>query len=504
MSKNILDSSFLEIISALQTKTLSSGELTEESLKRAEGDSQKCNSLITCEKEMAREMAKKADLRRENGENHPLLGMPIVIKDLIMVQGSKTTAGSKILENFVAPYSAHVVHKLIDAGAVIVGKSNLDEFAMGSSTESSFFGATRNPWDLGRVAGGSSGGSAAAVASRLSPIALGTDTGGSIRQPAGFCGITGLKPTYGRVSRFGLIAYASSLDQIGPMGIDADSCATLFDVIAGPCSRDSTSVHHPLENTFENLKNIDLQKTWSGLRIGVPEEFFDSSALDPQVSRQIENNIQFFESRGAERVSLSLPHLKHSLASYYLIATSEASSNLSRYDGIHFGYRSSHPDARTLDQLYSRTRGEGFGDEVKMRICLGTYALSAGYYDAFYKKASQVRTLIRGDFEKAFEKCDVIMGPTSPSTAFRLGEKSNDPLSMYLADIYTLAVNLAGLPALSYNGGYDSHPLPIGVQLISPWWEELRMLSMAKSFQIAHPETLALAPVLNAASEVSQ
>ena len=400
-----------------------------------------------------------------------------------------------MLSNFVAPYDATVVSKLKSAGAPIIAKANLDEFAMGSSNETSFFGSVKNPWALDSVPGGSSGGSAAGVAARIAPLSLGTDTGGSIRQPASLCGITGIKPTYGRVSRFGVIAYASSLDQVGPMTIDALSSAAVLEVISGFCSHDSTSANRPVDSFYKNVEARLNRGSFDGLRIGVPKEFFDSPALALEVRNQVNESLKFFEAQGAKLVPISLPHLGHSLATYYLIATSEASSNLARFDGIHFGHRSSSPDARTLEQLYAHSRGEGFGSEVKMRIMLGTYALSAGYYDAYYKKASQVRTLIRNDFQSAFEKVDVIAGPTSPTTAFKIGEKQSDPLAMYLADIYTLAANLAGVPALSFNVGFDSSTKPIGLQLMSPWWQESLILEMAALFQNKKSETLKLSPV---------
>lgn len=495
VAAKILNSSYARIRESLDTREVSSRELVEESLKRARADRESCASMLLVLEESALREAQSADERLGRGERGELLGIPILIKDLILVKDFKTTAASKMLENFIAPYDATVIAKLKRAGTPLIGKTNLDEFAMGSSNESSYFGPTKNPWGLDCVPGGSSGGSAAAVAARIAPLSLGTDTGGSIRQPASLCGITGLKPTYGRVSRFGVVAYASSLDQVGPMTVDVESSAAILGCIAGHCVHDSTSANRSSETFLENVRKRTRSGTVEGLRIGLPVEFFETGALNYEVKERVHEAVRFFESRGATVVPISLPHLKYSLATYYLVATAEASSNLARYDGIHYGHRSSSNEAKSLDQLYSHSRGEGFGFEVKLRIMLGTYALSTGYFDAFYKKASQVRTLLRGDFEKAFQVCDVIAGPASPTTAFKLGEKQNDPLAMYLADIYTLAANLAGIPGLSFNVGFDAATKPVGLQLMGPWWQESLLLEMGGLYQNAHPESLKLSPV---------
>lgn len=407
----------------------------------------------------------------------PLFGAPVAVKDNICTADGLTTCGSKILANFKSPYDAHVVERLRDAGAVIVAKTNLDEFAMGSSTENSAFFSTRNPWDPERVPGGSSGGSIVAVAARLVPYALGSETGGSIRQPASFCGVTGLKPTYGRVSRFGLVAFASSLDQIGPVAVDARSVARLLRVIAGRDPRDSTSVDEPVPD-YEAM----LDEPTGKLRIGYAREYF-GEGLHPETRRVVEAAMEMYRKLGAEVFEISLPHSAYTIACYYLICTAEASSNLARFDGVRYGHRTAEP-ADYID-MYSATRDEGFGSEVKRRIMLGTYALSSGYYDAYYLKALKVRTLIKNDFLEAFKKCDVILSPTTPTPAFKLGEKSDNPLEMYLADIYNCAANLAGIPAISIPCGFTDAGLPVGLQLMAPHFAEARLLQAAHAYQQA-------------------
>ncbi|MEZ4461239.1 MAG: Asp-tRNA(Asn)/Glu-tRNA(Gln) amidotransferase subunit GatA [bacterium] len=411
------------------------------------------------------EQARTIDARRAAGERLGVLaGIPVAIKDNLCMRDTRTTAGSKILDNFVAPYDATVVRKLKEADAILVGKTNLDEFAMGSSNENSAYGAVKNPQDLGRVPGGSSGGSAAAVGANLCAVALGSDTGGSIRQPAAFSGIVGLKPTYGRVSRFGLIAFASSLDQIGPMTHTVEDAARVLDVIAGPCEHDMTSMDVPTADWISAV-----QQGVQGLRVGVPTEYFATAGLDPEIEAAVRSTIDALEAAGARIVEVSLPHTEYAVGTYYLIATAEASSNLARFDGVRYGHRA---EATELAELYEKSRSEGFGPEVKRRIMLGTYVLSAGFYDAYYGKAQQVRTLIRQDFENAFASVDVIVGPTTPSPAFALGAKTSDPLQMYLEDIFTISCNLAGLPGISVPCGTTSEGLPIGFQIQGPAFRE--------------------------------
>ena len=404
------------------------------------------------------------------------MGIPLALKDLICTEGLRTTCSSRMLDQFVSPYDATVVKQLKAAGAVIIGKTNMDEFAMGSSNETSFYGPVKNPWDTATVPGGSSGGSAAAVAARLVPASTGTDTGGSIRQPAALCGITGIKPTYGRVSRYGMIAFASSLDQGGAFTRSAEDAAVMLGVMAGFDARDSTSVDRPVDDYMAAL-NTPLQ----GLKIGLPKEYF-GAGLDAGVAAAIEAALDEYRKLGASIVDISLPNTHLSVPAYYVVAPAECSSNLSRFDGVRFGYRASAP--KDLEDLYTRSRGEGFGDEVKRRILIGTYALSAGYYDAYYLQAQKVRRLIRDDFMRAFEQVDVIMGPTAPSVAFKLGEKADDPVSMYLSDIYTIAVNLAGLPAMSIPAGF-SDGLPVGLHVVGNYFEEGRLLNVGHQFQQA-------------------
>jgi aspartyl-tRNA(Asn)/glutamyl-tRNA(Gln) amidotransferase subunit A len=466
--------SLVELFAALVRGEFSSEELTRACLERIAARDGELNSFISVTPEEALSAARAADRRIQAGEAGPLTGIPFAHKDIFCTDGVRTSCGSRMLDNFIAPYDATVTSKLKAAGAVMVGKTNMDEFAMGSSNETSFYGPVKNPWDTTRVPGGSSGGSAAAVAARLVPAATGTDTGGSIRQPAALCGITGLKPTYGRVSRYGMIAFASSLDQGGPFARSAEDAAVLLTAIAGFDPRDSTSVDRPVEDYRAGL-NDSLR----GLRIGLPKEYF-GEGLDGGVAAAIEVALDKYKKLGASVVDISLPNSSLSVPAYYVVAPAECSSNLSRFDGVRFGYRADNP--RDLEDLYKRSRGEGFGAEVKRRIMIGTYALSAGYYDAYYLKAQQVRRLIRDDFLRAFEQVDVIMGPTSPGVAFRLGEKADDPVTMYLSDIYTIAVNLAGLPAMSIPAGFAAG-LPVGLQLIGNYFEEGRLLAAAHQYQ---------------------
>lgn len=491
-ASSLLNGSFADLRRALDEGRVSSVALTEESLRRA-GANREMNAYISLMNATALEQARAADARLQRGERTPLLGVPVAVKDLILTKGHVTTAASKMLKDFVPPYESTVTAKLLAAGAPLVGKTNLDEFAMGSSNESSHFGPVRNPWDPTRVPGGSSGGSAAAVAARTVTCSLGTDTGGSIRQPSALTGIVGLKPTYGRVSRYGVVAFASSLDQVGPMCADAASSAAVLQTIAGHDVHDATSSHETVPNYLADCLSFAERNSVRGLRIGLPKEYF-GEGLEPEVEKSVREGLRVLEGLGAELKEISLPHTRFALPVYYLVCTSEASSNLARYDGIHYGYRAASAQGGTLEDVYSRSRGEGFGREVRLRILLGTYALSSGYYDAFYRKASQVRALIRRDFEEAFRTCDLIAGPTSPTTAFRLGEKTNDPLSMYLADVYTLSTNLAGLPGISFNCGHGAGDLPIGLQLMSPWWREDLLLGAAQSFE-KHAGAAKLSPV---------
>jgi len=458
----------------LQARQISSRELAELYLGRIERLDAGINSFVTVTPELALAAADAADRRLAKGEQAPLLGLPIAQKDIFCTRGVRTSCGSRMLDSFAAPYDATVVERMNAAGAVMLGKTNMDEFAMGSSNETSYYGPVRNPWDPERVPGGSSGGSAAAVAARLVPAATGTDTGGSIRQPAAFCGITGIKPTYGRVSRYGMIAFASSLDQGGPMAASAEDCALMLNAMAGFDPRDSTSVERPAEDFTAGLER-DLK----GLRIGLPREFF-GEGLDADMRRVVQDALAVLRERGAEPVEISLPNSGLSVPAYYVVAPAECSSNLARYDGVRYGHRCADP--RDLMDLYTRSRAEGFGAEVKRRIMIGTYVLSAGYYDAYYLKAQKVRRLIADDFRRAFEQVDVIAGPTSPELPFRLGEKSADPVSMYLSDIYTIAVNLAGLPGLSMPAGTIGN-LPVGLQLIGNYFDEARLLNVAHQFQ---------------------
>ena len=420
-------------------------------------------------------MAKHSDEIIKEGNQDYLTGIPIAQKDIFCAEGWKTTCGSKMLDNFIAPYDSTVISKFNAVGAVNLGKTNMDEFAMGSSNETSFYGNVKNPWDIKTVPGGSSGGSAAAVAGRLAPAATATDTGGSIRQPASLCGLTGLKPTYGLVSRYGMIAFASSLDQAGPMCHTAEDCAAMMNVMSGHDPKDSTSIQRAKENYLTGISD-----PIKGLKIGVPKEFF-SEGLDPEVEKIIERGINEYKKLGAEIVEISLPNNHLSIPVYYVIAPAEASSNLSRYDGVRYGYRTKEYD--DLMEMYCKTREEGFGEEVKRRIMIGTYVLSAGYYDAYYLKAQKIRRLISEDFKKAFENCDVILGPSAPSVAFPIGEKKEDPLKMYMQDVYTISTNLAGLPGLSMPAGLMNE-LPVGIQLIGNYFSEAKLLNIANIFQM--------------------
>ena len=477
---------------ALAAKDISSVELTQLYLDRITRLNPSLNAFITVDPDKSLAQARLADQARADGKAGPLTGIPLAQKDIFCAKGWLTTCGSKMLGNFVSPYDATVIERLNAAGTVTLGKTNMDEFAMGSSNESSFFGPVCNPWDTTRVPGGSSGGSAAAVAARLAPAATGTDTGGSIRQPAAMCNLTGLKPTYGVVSRYGMIAFASSLDQGGPMAQSAEDCALLLNAMAGYDERDSTSLQRETENYGREITSSPGAKPLAGLKIGLPREFFEDGC-SPEVMQLIESAIDEYRKLGAETVAVSLPNMKLAIPAYYVIAPAEASSNLSRFDGVRYGYRA--PVYDDLNDLYSKSRTQGFGEEVRRRILIGTYVLSHGYYDAYYLQAQRIRRLIAQDFVEAFKQCDVIMGPTSPSTAFKIGEKTADPVQMYLSDIYTIAVNLAGLPGMSVPCGLASG-LPVGLQLIGDYFSEARLLGIAHRYQQAtdwhaqHPDGL--------------
>ncbi len=455
----------------LANKTISSVELTREYLAKI--NKSKLNAFITVNDDLAIKQAQQADKKIAKGENNILTGIPYAHKDIFCTKGIKTTAGSKMLDNFIAPYDATVSAKLNNVNMVMLGKTNMDEFAMGSSNETSYYGAVKNPLDLLRVPGGSSGGSAAAVAGGLAVVATGTDTGGSIRQPASLCGITGLKPTYGRISRYGMIAFSSSLDQAGTIAKTAEDCAILLGAMSGFDDKDSTSANIAVPDYSK-----DLDKPLSGLKIGLPKEFFNKD-LDNNIASVIEQAVAEYKKLGAIVKEISLPYTKYSVATYYIVAPCECSSNLSRFDGVRYGHRCDNP--KNLDDLYLRSRTEGFGDEVKRRIMIGTYALSAGYYDAYYLKAQKMRQLIAQDFKNAFNEVDVIMGPTTPNTAFAIGEIS-DPITMYLSDMYTIAVNLSGLPAISIPAGFVDK-LPVGLQIIGNYWDEGKILNVAHKFQ---------------------
>ncbi|MER2506318.1 MAG: Asp-tRNA(Asn)/Glu-tRNA(Gln) amidotransferase subunit GatA [Azonexus sp.] len=473
----MINASLKQLSQALGAKQISSVELTELFLERIKRFNPLLNAFVTVDPEKSLNSARAADARIATGTAGLLTGIPIAQKDIFCAEGWRTTCGSKMLSNFVSPYDATVIRKMeSEAGLVSLGKTNMDEFAMGSSNETSFFGPVKNPWDRQCVPGGSSGGSAVAVAARLAPAATGTDTGGSIRQPAALCNLTGLKPTYGVVSRYGMVAFASSLDQGGPMAKSAEDCALLLNTMAGFDENDSTSLDRPPEDYAR-----DLEKPLSGLRIGLPREFF-GEGCDAGIMAAVQAALADYERLGATTVGISLPNSHLSVPAYYVIAPAEASSNLSRFDGVRYGYRAQEYGG--LDDMYMKSRAQGFGAEVKRRILIGTYVLSHGYYDAYYLQAQRIRRLIANDFVEAFKECDVIMGPTSPSTAFKLGEKAADPVQMYLSDIYTIAVNLAGLPGMSIPCGIvDS--LPVGLQLIGNYFAEARLLNLAHCYQQA-------------------
>ena len=473
----MLNFTLKQLTAELAAKRVSSVEVAEFFLKRINTLGKTLNAFISVDAEKTLTAAQAADRLIAAGKAGPLTGVPVAHKDIFCAKGWLTTCGSKMLANFRAPYDAHVIEQFNAAGAVTVGKTNMDEFAMGSSNETSFFGPVRNPWNTQTVPGGSSGGSAAAVAARLAPVATGTDTGGSIRQPAALTGICGLKPTYGVVSRYGMIAFASSLDQAGPFAKTAEDLGIMLNAMAGFDPRDSTS----LERAREDYTR-DLEKPLAGLRVGLPREFF-AEGMSPDVAKAIDEAIAQYRKLGCTMVEVSLPNMKLSVPVYYVLAPAEASSNLSRFDGVRYGYRA--PDYGDLSDMYKKSRAQGFGAEVKRRILIGTYVLSHGYYDAYYIKAQKLRRLIAQDFVAAFKQCDVILGPTSPGTAFKIGEKSGDPVQMYLSDIYTIAVNLAGLPGMSLPCGFDRANLPVGMQLIGDYFGEAKMLNVAHQYQLA-------------------
>ena len=473
----MIDSTLVELQAALAAKRVSSVELTRLHLERIGRLNGRLNAFVTVDEETSLAQALRADEQRARGEAGPLAGIPIAHKDIFCTRELRTTCGSRMLEHYASPYDAHVIEQFGRAGAVLLGKTNMDEFAMGSSNETSYFGPVRNPWDRRLVPGGSSGGSAAAVASRMAPAATGTDTGGSIRQPAALTGVCGLKPTYGLVSRYGMIAFASSLDQGGPLARSAADLALLMNVMAGHDRRDSTSIERPREN-YARALNLPIK----GLRLGLPAEYF-GAGVEPGVLKCVREAIAWFESQGARTLPVELPNTGLAVPVYYVIAPAEASSNLSRFDGVRYGHRAK--DYADLTDMYCRTRAEGFGAEVKRRILIGTYVLSHGYYDAYYLKAQKVRRLIAKDFAEAFQRCDVIMGPTSPTTAFPLGAKTEDPVQMYLNDIFTIPAPLAGLPGLSIPCGFDAKGLPVGLQVMGNYFAEAKMLGVAHQYQRA-------------------
>ncbi len=472
----MINASLKQLSVALAEKKISSVELTQLYLDRIAALNPTLNAYITLDAERSLAQARAADAMLAAGNAQPLTGIPIAQKDIFCATDWRTTCGSKMLGNFIAPYDAHVIQQFNQAGAVNLGKTNMDEFAMGSSNETSYFGAVRNPWNTNAVPGGSSGGAASAVAARLCAAATGTDTGGSIRQPAALCGISGIKPTYGTVSRYGMIAFASSLDQAGPMTKSAEDCALMLNVMTGFDERDSTSLPREKEDYTR-----DLNQPLAGLRIGLPKEFF-AAGLDNDVAECVQAAIAEYQKLGATLVEISLPNSRLAIPVYYVLAPAEASSNLSRFDGVRYGYRT--PEYSDLTDMYEKTRAQGFGEEVKRRIMIGTYVLSHGYYDAYYLQAQKIRRLIAQDFAAAFTQCDLIMGPTSPSTAFNLGEKGDDPVQMYLSDIYTIAVNLAGLPGMSIPAGFGKNGLPVGLQLIGDYFKEAQMLNVAHQYQL--------------------
>jgi len=492
MSSNYHTKTVTELSAMLQAGEVSSVELTQYFLDRIKNNDGKLNSFITLCEEQALAQAADADEKLKAGKTPALTGVPIAHKDIFCTNGVKTSCGSKMLDNFISPYDATVVKNMRAAGMVMLGKTNMDEFAMGSSNETSYYGAVKNPWNLKAVPGGSSGGSAAAVSARLAPAATGTDTGGSIRQPAAFCGITGLKPTYGRVSRFGMIAFASSLDQAGPMGQSASDCALLLNAMAGFDEKDSTSIEKEVPDYFAELNSAALKietqdKPLDGLRIGLPKEYFNikDGGMEAGVEAAVQTALEQYKAMGAELIDIELPNSGLSVPVYYVVAPAECSANLSRFDGVRYGYRCEDP--KDLNDLYTRSRGEAFGAEVQRRIMVGAYALSSGYYDAYYLKAQQLRHLISDDFKKAYEKVDVIMAPATPATAFNIGEKTDDPISMYLSDIFTIAVNLAGIPAMSIPVGFadtsSGKSMPVGMQIMGNYFEEAKLLKVAHQYQ---------------------
>ncbi len=483
MSSNYHTKSVTELSAMLRAGEVSSVALTQYFLDRIKNSDHKLNSFITVCEQQALAQAAESDEKLKAGNAPMLTGVPIAHKDIFCTQGVKTSCASKMLDNFISPYDATVVKNMRAAGVVMLGKTNMDEFAMGSSNETSYYGAVKNPWNLQAVPGGSSGGSAAAVGARLTPAATGTDTGGSIRQPAAFCGITGLKPTYGRVSRFGMVAFASSLDQAGPMGQSASDCALLLNAMAGFDEKDSTSIDKAVPDY-----SADLNKPLDGLRIGLPKEYFntENGGMDAAVESTIKTALDQYRAMGAQLIDIELPNSALSVPVYYVVAPAECSANLSRFDGVRYGYRCDNP--KDLNDLYTRSRGEAFGIEVQRRIMVGAYVLSSGYYDAYYLKAQKLRHLISDDFKKAYEKVDVIMAPTTPATAFNLGEKTGDPIAMYLSDIFTIAVNLAGIPAMSIPVGFASNDgtgkaMPVGMQIIGNYFDEAKLLNVAHQYQ---------------------
>ena len=479
-----------EMAAGVRAKKFSAVEVAQAALARARALEPKLHPFVTLLDDLALEQARAVDAKIAAGQDAGrLAGVPVGIKDNLCICNTRTTCSSKILAEYVPPYTATVVEKIIAEGGIVIGKTNLDEFAMGSSTENSAFGVTRNPWDPARVPGGSSGGSAVAVAAGIVPLALGSDTGGSIRQPAALTSVTGLKPTYGRVSRYGLVAFASSLDQIGPFARDAQDAALLTAVIAGRDDHDATSAAAPVP---AELSALAAPASLKGLRLGVPKEYF-IAGTDPEIDRAVRQAIEVFKSLGAETVDISLPHTEHGIAVYYLVATAEASSNLARFDGVHYGHRTKENVG--MVEMYARSRAEGFGGEVKRRIMLGTYALSSGYYDAYYLKAQKVRALIKRDFDAAWQRCDAVVCPTSPTPAFKIGEKSADPLAMYLSDIFTITANLASIPALAIPCGFTSAGLPIGLQLMGKPFDEAGLLKSAAAFQAQTPHHAQRPPV---------
>jgi aspartyl-tRNA(Asn)/glutamyl-tRNA(Gln) amidotransferase subunit A len=487
---HLYDLTIAQASGLLARREISSEELVRALLARVEAVDPLVQSYVTVCGDEALDAAKHADQQLAKGGAGPLCGVPVAIKDVFCTQGVRTTCSSKILETHVPVYDATVVAKLKEAGAILLGKTNMDEFAMGASTENSGFFPTKNPWDLTRVPGGSSGGSAAAMAAGLCLSAIGTDTGGSIRQPASHCGVTGIKPTYGRVSRYGIVAFASSLDQAGPICRDAEDCALVLSAISGHDPLDSTSIPAPAPDYTKNLG-----QGVKGLRLGIPKEVFDAPGLSPEVRKAVDGAIALFQDLGAHTVEVSLPRTDLAVAVYYIIAPAEASSNLARYDGVKYGFRA--PNSESLKEMYHTTRSRGFGPEVRRRILIGTYALSAGYYDAYYKKASQVRTLLVQDFQTAFQSCDAIISPVAPTPAFRIGERVHDPLAMYLADIFTIPANLAGLPALAMPCGFSAEGLPMGVQLMARHLDEETLFRAACAFQKATEHHLRRPPLAN-------